>query len=103
MIADKLKIGRKLDGRYKLTPEKEAELMEEIAEDVLSTRELAAKYGVSISKVYFMKHPEKKAKKDEQVKKYLKEHLDKDKHNEAQKKTRRKKRELLKRNLISKK
>ena len=92
---DKVKLNRSLDGRYKLTPEKEKELEAEILEDILSTRELSDKYGVSISKVYFMKNPDMKKKKDETAKKFNKGNYDKDKNNEAKKKTRKKKQQLM--------
>ena len=95
MITDKVKLGRSLDGRYKLTPEKEEELVADIKDNSLSTRELADKYGISIGKVYFMKNPDKKIKRDATTKKFNKVNYNKDKHNEAQKKSRKKKQQLM--------
>jgi len=99
-ITDRVKLPRGLDGRFKLTAEKEAELREEIKEGVLKDAHLGLKYGVSRSKVYFMRNPKQKEKKAEAARKYQKAHYDKDDANEAMKKNRKKKQELLKRGLL---
>ena len=99
-ITDRIILPRELDGRFKLTAEKEAELREEIKDGVLNDAELGLKYGVSRSKVYFMRNPKQKEKKDECARKYQKAHYDKDVTNEAMKKNRKKKQELVKRGLL---
>ena len=96
-ITDRVKLPRDYDGRFKLTEEKEDELRDEIKEGVLNDAELGLKYGVSRSKVYFMRNPKQKEKNAAAVRKYQKEHYDKNLRNDAMKKNRKKKQALLKR------
>jgi len=97
---DSFTLPRGFDGRFKLTEIEENKLIDEVAEGVLKDNELALKYGVSRSKVYFMRKPKQKEKKDEAAREYQKSHYDKDMRNEAMKKNRKKKQELLKRGLL---
>ena len=94
---DSYTLPRGFDGRFKLTEVEENKLIDEIDEGVLKDNELALKYGVSRSKVYFMRNPHQKEKKDVSAREYQKAHYDKAARNEAMKKTRKKKQELLKR------
>lgn len=96
----KKKLGRNLDGRYKLTKEEDNALMSEIKDGILKDGQLALKYGVSRSKVYFMRRPEQKKKKMEDAREYQKENYDKYAHNEANKKMLVKKKALHKKGII---
>jgi hypothetical protein len=100
MWVGKKKLGRKLDGRYKLTEEEETALLEEINAGVLKDSELGLKYGVSRSKVYLMRHPKVNDKKKEANRQYQKENRNKDKQDEANRKLLLKKRALTKQDML---
>lgn len=101
MWIGKKKLGRNLDGRYKLTDEEDALLMGEILEGKLKDGELGLKYGVSRTKVYFMRYPEKKKKKMDDARKYQKENKrDNAYRNEANKKLLLKKKALRDKDML---
>jgi len=88
--------GTKHDGRIKLTPEQKAEIKANPLE--LSTRKLAANYGVSRRTIQFILDPEKleenKKRRDERG--GWQKYYDNSVHSEAVKQTRRKKQKLFK-------
>lgn len=100
MKIDKVRLGRRFDGRYKLSDE----VREEIArlQGVATQTEVAEKYGISRKLVYYIWHPDKYqehlAKRREA--KVWKKNYSKHKHREYIRRNRNKKRELLDKGLL---
>lgn len=96
MNLNEKKIGRENDGRYALTPEQEKELTFDVAEGVLSRKEIGLKYGISISKVWQLFNPEQHKKNVEANKKNQPKYYDTKANTDAQRKHREKKAKVYK-------
>ena len=88
---DLVKIPRSDDGRYAVTIDDEKQMLEDLK--YLKKKEVAEKWGVSLTKIYWLEHPERytaQLAKNKKVNKY-----DKDKATIYKQRNRAKKRIIL--------
>ena len=96
MKIDDLRHGRDTDGRYALSEDEEVQLADDVITSKLNNRELGDKWGVSESKIWAMRNPEKhEENKRKRKENYKGKYYDTETSNGRTQKCRAKKRAIL--------